>query len=88
MSDSSNNNKIVENMKRFIFAIFTLANVISVNGDNIFGHRNETWINQTSINNLATVSKIHKNSSRGDRFLSHRSRYTQVPVPATRHPSD
>ena len=23
MSDSSNNNKIVENMKRFIFAIFT-----------------------------------------------------------------
>ena len=44
MSDSSNNNKIVVNMKRFIFAIFTLANVISVNGDNIFGHRNEVAV--------------------------------------------
>ena len=34
------------------------------------------------------VRDIRWGSSRGDRFLSHRSRYTQVPVPATRHPSD
>ena len=29
-----------------------------------------------------------KNSSHGDRYLSHRSRYTQVPVPATSNVKD